>query len=234
MFEQNVSIVSVADLKALLDARQENKEKTEKRIDILEVLLCETCNNCGDECHSPPDAKVNGCLDYKKKLSAVMSDALKPKPTNVLCLTCLMRTNCSIPMTTSEPIEKCNYYRTDASDSKDLVSSQNLKPAICQTCMFKGRSCIPNHGEDCSEFKQKQTNDNVNHPQHYTQGGIECLDAIEAAMKPDQFRGYLKGNIIKYLWRYEWKNGLEDLKKAQFYMNRMVASKEKEDGKENF
>ena len=49
-------------------------------------------------------------------------------------------------------------------------------------------------------------------------------------MKPDQFRGYLKGNIIKYLWRYEWKNGLEDLKKAQFYMNRMVASMEKEKG----
>ena len=64
--------------------------------------------------------------------------------------------------------------------------------------------------------------DMVNHPPHYTKGGIECLDAIRASMTDDEYKGYLKGNIIKYLWRYEWKNGLEDLKKAQFYQNRLI------------
>lgn len=76
----------------------------------------------------------------------------------------------------------------------------------------------------------KQMSDNVNHPFHYTQGGIECLDAIEASMTPSQYQSYLKGNIIKYLWRYEHKNGLEDVKKAQFYLNRMIESIEKEAG----
>jgi len=76
-------------------------------------------------------------------------------------------------------------------------------------------------------------NDNVNHPSHYTQGNIECLDAIEASMTPIEFRGAMKANIIKYLWRYEHKNGLEDLKKARFYLERMIASYEKDIGKES-
>ena len=48
--------------------------------------------------------------------------------------------------------------------------------------------------------------DQVNHPPHYNAGnGIECLDAIEASMSPIEFRGYLKGNVEKYLWRYTYK-----------------------------
>jgi len=65
--------------------------------------------------------------------------------------------------------------------------------------------------------------DNVNHPKHYTQGGIECIDAIESSMTQQEFRGYLKGNIQKYIWRYELKkNPAEDLKKAQFYLNKLI------------
>ena len=51
-------------------------------------------------------------------------------------------------------------------------------------------------------------------------------------MTPTEFRGAMKANIIKYLWRYEHKNGLEDLKKARFYLERMIASYEKDIGKE--
>ncbi len=80
--------------------------------------------------------------------------------------------------------------------------------------------------------KPKTENDNVNHPSHYTQGSIECIDAIEASMEPAEFRGAMKANIIKYLWRYKHKNGLEDLKKARFYLERMIASYEKDIGKE--
>lgn len=68
--------------------------------------------------------------------------------------------------------------------------------------------------------------DNVNHPSHYTQGGIECLDAIEASMPAEGFQDYCKGNILKYIWRYRFKNGVEDLKKAQFYLGRMIKSVE--------
>ena len=63
--------------------------------------------------------------------------------------------------------------------------------------------------------------DMVNHPPHYNQGGIETIEAIKAALG-DGFPAYLTGNILKYLWRYNHKNGVEDVKKAQFYLNRLV------------
>lgn len=66
-------------------------------------------------------------------------------------------------------------------------------------------------------------NDNVNHPSHYTQGDIECIDAIKASMSVWEFRGYLKGNIQKYIWRYNDKlKPQEDLKKAQWYLNQLI------------
>jgi len=65
--------------------------------------------------------------------------------------------------------------------------------------------------------------DNVNHPPHYTNGEIECLDAIKSALGQDGFIAYLKGVIIKYLWRMDHKgNQMEDAQKAQFYNNRLV------------
>ena len=63
--------------------------------------------------------------------------------------------------------------------------------------------------------------DMVNHPPHYNQRGIECIDAIEAATDKG-FQYYLQGNIIKYLWRYRYKNGVEDLKKAKWYLDRLI------------
>lgn len=63
----------------------------------------------------------------------------------------------------------------------------------------------------------------VNHPPHYTKGGVECLDAIKASMSDVEFQGYLKGNAEKYIWRYrEKQKPVEDLKKAQFYLTRLI------------
>ena len=56
-------------------------------------------------------------------------------------------------------------------------------------------------------------------PSHYTSGTIEAIEAIDASMSPEAFKGFLKGNILKYIWRYERKNGAEDLRKAQWYLN---------------
>jgi hypothetical protein len=70
--------------------------------------------------------------------------------------------------------------------------------------------------------------DVVNKPKHYNQGSVECLEAIEASMTKEQFVGYLKGNIQKYLWRFEHKNGIEDLKKAEFYLSRLIISYQRE------
>jgi hypothetical protein len=69
-------------------------------------------------------------------------------------------------------------------------------------------------------------NDPVNHPVHYTRGKIEVLDFIL-----DQNFGYLAGQVIKYLSRYRWKGTpLEDLKKAQFYLNQLIEKLELEHG----
>lgn len=66
-------------------------------------------------------------------------------------------------------------------------------------------------------------NDAVNHPAHYTRGGIECIDAIEAATTGlIGYEAVLTGQIIKYIWRWKWKNGVEDLKKAEFYLKRLI------------
>lgn len=64
--------------------------------------------------------------------------------------------------------------------------------------------------------------DLVNQPPHYNQGGIECVEAIKASMSAEEFQGYLKGNAIKYLWRYRHKNGVQDLQKANWYNNRLI------------
>ena len=64
--------------------------------------------------------------------------------------------------------------------------------------------------------------DMVNSPPHYNTGNIECIEAIKESMTPEAFKGYLKGNIQKYIWRYEAKKGVEDLKKAQWYLNKLI------------
>tara|TARA_Y100001937_G_scaffold114099_1_gene163459 strand:+ start:299 stop:559 length:261 start_codon:yes stop_codon:yes gene_type:complete len=64
--------------------------------------------------------------------------------------------------------------------------------------------------------------DYVNSPPHYNSGNIECIDAIQQSMQPDAFFGYLKGNIQKYVWRYEMKKGIQDLEKAQWYLNKLI------------
>lgn len=63
----------------------------------------------------------------------------------------------------------------------------------------------------------------INHPPHYTQGKIECIDAIEAAcVGLDGFEGYCTSNAIKYLFRWKHKNGVEDLSKAKWYINKLA------------
>ena len=70
------------------------------------------------------------------------------------------------------------------------------------------------------------TNDAVQHPSHYTQGGIECIDAIKASMTADGFCDYCKGNIIKYIWRWRDKGGVEDLRKASVYLGWLINAAE--------
>ena len=72
--------------------------------------------------------------------------------------------------------------------------------------------------------------DMVNHPAHYTQGGIECIDALKAAtVSKTGIEAVCTANAIKYLWRYEEKNGIEDVKKARWYIDRLIKELEEKE-----
>ena len=64
--------------------------------------------------------------------------------------------------------------------------------------------------------------DPVDKPIHYAAGSVECIAAIEAQLTPEEFRGYLKGNVAKYMWRERKKGGKESLKKARWYLNKLI------------
>tara|TARA_R110000772_G_scaffold209128_1_gene319676 strand:+ start:694 stop:1038 length:345 start_codon:yes stop_codon:yes gene_type:complete len=79
--------------------------------------------------------------------------------------------------------------------------------------------------EDTAEQAGKEAYGNVdmvNSPPHYNQTGIECIHAISAATG-DGFKYYLQGNIMKYLWRFDYKDKpIEDLEKAKWYLDKLI------------
>jgi predicted transcriptional regulator len=96
-----------------------------------------------------------------------------------------------------------------------LASYEEFSPTI---------ECSPVRLDNVIKHINKQK-EKVNSPAHYSSGTVECIDAIESMLTKDEFIGFLRGNILKYQWRYKQKNGAEDLKKAQWYFDKL---KEKE------
>ena len=70
-------------------------------------------------------------------------------------------------------------------------------------------------------LKEEEMKDMVNHPEHYTSSSIETIDMIES-ITAEGFHYYLEGNILKYLARYRHKNGIQDLQKALWYLNKLI------------
>lgn len=76
----------------------------------------------------------------------------------------------------------------------------------------------------------KQKFDVVNNPSHYTSGSIECIDAMESAYGTDTVKTFCQGNAFKYLWRFQMKNHIEDLKKCKWYIDKYIELTEKKNG----
>lgn len=67
------------------------------------------------------------------------------------------------------------------------------------------------------------SNDPVNRPSHYTAGGVECIDAIDSAVSGlTGFEAVYTAQVLKYIWRWKRKNGVEDLQKARWYLDRLI------------
>jgi hypothetical protein len=76
-------------------------------------------------------------------------------------------------------------------------------------------------------MRDKKGNDPVNRPSHYTQGSVECLDAIKSALGHDGFEAFCRGQVLKYVWRAPFKNAnLQDYQKARFYLDKLISLKE--------
>ena len=113
--------------------------------------------------------------------------------------------SCIFHKMSDDMLNKCyNWYK-------------ELDPAACENT----------EGECCG----KEPNvDMVNHPSHYIQGGIECIDALKAAtVSKTGIEAVCTANAIKYLWRYEEKNGIEDVKKARWYIDRLIKELEEKE-----
>ena len=83
----------------------------------------------------------------------------------------------------------------------------------------------PSYAEEQLANAEKPKKDIINHPPHYTQGEIECIEAIKYIndkLHTEGYEGYCLGNFIKYIWRCNFKNGWEDIDKAIFYLNELL------------
>lgn len=77
--------------------------------------------------------------------------------------------------------------------------------------------------ENEKELDNMAVKDSVNHPSHYQGNGVECIDCIESAVSGlDGFHGFCAGNAIKYIFRFSHKSGVEDLRKAEWYIDRLI------------
>lgn len=88
-----------------------------------------------------------------------------------------------------------------------------------------GAAVLGNVGSDGAADAIKAA-DAVDHPAHYTAGGVECIDAIGSALGCDGFKSYCRGNVVKYIWRAELKGGAEDYRKARRYIDWLIEAAE--------
>ena len=98
---------------------------------------------------------------------------------------------------------------------------------ICEVCR-NGHMFTP-----IDESLIANNTDNVNHPAHYENYSIECIDAMVETQGRDAVMAFCICNAFKYLWRHRAKNGFEDIKKANWYLNKAVELEGKNDEQSN-
>lgn len=130
---------------------------------------------------------------------------------NNYCSNCAIKNRCNGDFITAVYEKAKNVNNNSLSNAYDIEKNYDI---------------IFGNAEDTEEDKvEKKAEDMVNHPSHYTHGGVECIDAITSALSSyeDSVDSWLVGQVIKYLWRAPLKGKYEeDIKKAQFYLNRLV------------
>lgn len=137
--------------------------------------------------------------------------------TNSLCSNCMFfnayETNC---------IHTINYTLEDVIGWYKQIMIEHPKCCSIDEDEFY-EMAAPLWGTDVKTTNyEPPKNDLVNHPTHYTHGGIECIDAMKAAFGSDELKVYCKIAAFKYLWRADHKGGLQDIQKANWYLNKYL------------
>ena len=146
---------------------------------------------------------------------------------------------CTLLQVDNKAIAKGAEYElkriSEAPEQKPLVPRENVKatttlyakaPISAEELEKQLKALLPQKlaleplPKEDRAIKMPESNkpDNVNHPKHYCKGGLECIQVIKAQLTPEQNIGYLYGNVLKYMWRWPEKNGIEDLRKAAKYL----------------
>ena len=117
----------------------------------------------------------------------------------------------------------------EAKDLADLMGFEVIdEPTIGEIVAKHSKDDTPNIAEVVEKYGEDVKPDPVNRPAHYTSGGIECIDAMQAAFGAEAVKDFCLCNAFKYLWRHRNKNGVEDLKKARWYLNRLITAMEEQ------
>ena len=114
-------------------------------------------------------------------------------------------------------------------DTKGICKDEDI---LFRTPTYIEYIKTPSYAEEQLANAEKPKKDMINHPPHYTQGEIECIKAIKYIndkLHTEGYEGYCLGNIVKYIWRCNYKNGWEDIDKAIFYLNELLTEQQKND-----
>lgn len=121
---------------------------------------------------------------------------------------------------------------TDVSDTHVTIVNRRGTPQRISILTIASKYIVIGNVEDTERNDMVETNEvdiiptnrqeAVDHPNHYNTHGMECIDWIKHSLTREEYLGFLKGNIEKYLYRYEHKGGVEDLNKASWYLNKLI------------
>lgn len=127
-----------------------------------------------------------------------------------------------------ESCSECKLHKKTGGLLRSCLTYARLHPK--EVARVLGYEVIEDDTPDIREAVEKYGEnvkpDVVNRPAHYTSGGIECIDAMQAAFGAEAVKDFCLCNAFKYLWRHRSKNGVEDLKKCRWYLNRLIREME--------
>lgn len=123
-------------------------------------------------------------------------------------------------------VSECKSFKLREGKIDEEGDAKETRTCVdCARSHYHGGKCLASHlgDEICGAFEEKKNGgDNVEHPAHYKgTDSLECIDVIQFSFGIDGFVYYCAGNVLKYLWRYNNKNGTEDIKKAKQYLDIM-------------